>query len=179
MPKSSSRLNGCAQQADEPLGDRRQLLRDVTGVAVAAARGDRRPEIGPQVQAGVDLRSTRPARRRAARNGTGRASRLQPLELREQVVAADRERAAIDPAQSRAACAASSPSRDGSAGPTRSSAMTARRCRSQAVPAAPDRRTRPPARSASSSHSAQARASAPPATICSLRPVGQPRCRAR
>ena len=41
-----------AKERDEPLGSARQLFRHITGVPVAAARHDRRPEVGAQVDAG-------------------------------------------------------------------------------------------------------------------------------
>ena len=48
-PYSSSSGKRIGHEADEGLGDGGELLRDVARVAIAAARDDRRPEIGAQV----------------------------------------------------------------------------------------------------------------------------------
>ena len=85
-------LERLRQQADEALGDGRELLRDVAGVAVAAAGGDRRPEVGPKVQAGVRSCATGLADRPSAKRNGARVE-AESLEFRQHVEAPDRKRA--------------------------------------------------------------------------------------
>ncbi len=87
------------QQARESVGGRRKLLRHVAGVAVAAARRHLVPEVGAQVQARADLR--RPRSESPASVAERHRPRVEApaFHLRQQVVAANRKHAAVDPAK--------------------------------------------------------------------------------
>jgi len=86
------------EHTHESISHRRQLFRDVAGVTVASARCDARPEVRAKVQPGVKLGRRRRHAGEISKRDRPRVE-THPLELCEQIVAADGKHASIDPTE--------------------------------------------------------------------------------